>query len=433
MAIADLRGAADVFRPAYEHTDGSDGYVSMEVSPDLAHDTAGTVAEARRLWASVDRPNLMIKVPGTDEGIPAITQLIAAGINVNITLLFSTAVYERVVEAYLAGLEELLADGGDISRVASVASFFVSRIDSAIDLRVSKRVQGKVGIANAKVTYDRFRELFDDERFQTLRAHGAQVQKLLWASTSTKNAAYPELMYVESLIGPGTVDTIPPATYESFMAHGPGRVTSTEGVDGAPEAMTASEQQRLYILSFDHRGSFKKGLMGIAGEPSGEERERISALKALIYDGFDRAIADGAPGHCCGVLVDEEFGTDIARAARGEGFILAMPVERSGQEEFDLSSVRSSPSTSRHSTLISRRCSCATTRTATRRSTAGRPSGSHGSPDGCTRTIAGSSSSCSSPRRPPSSTRSPAIRTPLTATCADACRADAGRASGRRR
>jgi transaldolase / glucose-6-phosphate isomerase len=157
LAIADLRGAADVFRAVYEHTDAGDGYVSMEVAPELAHDTAGTVAEARRLWATVDRPNLMIKVPGTDEGIPAITQLIAAGINVNITLLFSTEVYERVVEAYLAGLEELLADRGDISRVASVASFFVSRIDSAIDPRVSKRVQGKVGIANAKVTYARFR------------------------------------------------------------------------------------------------------------------------------------------------------------------------------------------------------------------------------------------------------------------------------------
>ena len=239
LAIADLRGAADVFRAVYEHTDAGDGYVSMEVSPELAHDTAGTVAEARRLWASVDRPNLMIKVPGTPEGIPAITKLIAAGINVNITLLLSTEVYERVVEAYLAGLEDLLADGGDVSRVASVASFFVSRVDSAINPRVSKRVQGKVGIANAKVTYDRFRELFDDERLLTLRAHGAQVQKVLWASTSTKNAAYPELMYVESLIGPDTVDTIPPATYESFKALGTARATLTEGVEEARAVLEA--------------------------------------------------------------------------------------------------------------------------------------------------------------------------------------------------
>jgi transaldolase / glucose-6-phosphate isomerase len=243
LAIADLQGAADVFRAVYDQTDAGDGYVSMEVSPELAHDTAGTVAEARRLWASVDRPNLMIKVPGTDEGIPAIRQLIAAQINVNITLLFSTSVYERVVEAYLAGLEDLLANGGDISRVASVASFFVSRIDSAIDPRVSKRVQGKVGIANAKVTYARFRELFDGERFRSLRAHGAQVQKVLWASTSTKNAAYPELMYVESLIGPDTVDTIPPATYESFKAHGTARVRLTEGVDEARGVLAALAEE----------------------------------------------------------------------------------------------------------------------------------------------------------------------------------------------
>ncbi len=242
LAIADLRAAADVLRGVYEDTDATDGYVSMEVSPELARDTDGTVAEARRLWASVDRPNLMIKVPGTEQGIPAIRQLIGAGINVNITLLFSTKVYERVVDAYLAGLEDLLAEGGEISKVASVASFFVSRIDSAIDPRVSKRVQGKVGIANAKVTYARFRELFEGERFQALRAHGAQVQKVLWASTSTKNAAYPELMYVESLIGPDTVDTIPPATYEAFKAHGRARVTLTEGVEearGVLEALVA--------------------------------------------------------------------------------------------------------------------------------------------------------------------------------------------------
>jgi transaldolase / glucose-6-phosphate isomerase len=233
LVIADLRAAADVFRPTYEDTDAGDGYVSMEVSPDLAHDTDGTVAEARRLWATVDRPNLMIKVPGTQEGIPAIRHLIAGGINVNITLLFSTGVYERVVEAYLAGLEQLLSDGADISRVASVASFFVSRIDSAIDPQVSGHLQGKVGVANAKVTYARFRELFSGGRWDALSARGALVQKVLWASTSTKNAAYPELMYVESLIGPDTVDTIPPATYETFKAHGTARVTLTDGVEEA--------------------------------------------------------------------------------------------------------------------------------------------------------------------------------------------------------
>lgn len=233
LAITDLRAAADIFRPVYEDTDGGDGYVSMEVSPELAHDTAGTVAEARRLWASVDRPNLMIKVPGTAAGVPAIRRLIAAGINVNVTLLFSTAVYERVVEAYMAGLEQLRSGGGDLSQVASVASFFVSRIDSAIDPHVQRSLQGKMGIANAKVVHARFRDLFRGERWDALSADAAHVQKLLWASTSTKNAACHELMYVESLIGPDTVDTIPPATYEAFRAHGSARVTLTDGLDEA--------------------------------------------------------------------------------------------------------------------------------------------------------------------------------------------------------
>jgi transaldolase / glucose-6-phosphate isomerase len=243
LAIADLRAAADVLRPVYEDSGAGDGYVSMEVSPDLAHDTAGTVAEARRLWATVDRPNLMIKFPGTGEGIPAIRQLIAGGINVNITLLFSTAVYERVVDAYLAGLEDRLADGREVSGMASVASFFVSRIDSAIDSRVSGRLQGKVGIANAKVTYARFRDLFRGERWDALSAHGAHTQKVLWASTSTKNAAYPELMYVESLIGPDTVDTIPPATYEAFKAHGTARATLTEDLVGARTVLASLAEE----------------------------------------------------------------------------------------------------------------------------------------------------------------------------------------------
>jgi transaldolase len=208
LAIADLRQAADVLRPVYEETDGGDGYVSMEVAPDLAHDTAGTVAEARRLWAAVERPNLMIKVPGTEEGIPAIRQLIGDGINVNITLLFSVLVYERVVEAYLAGLEDRLAGGGDVARIASVASFFISRIDSAVDHRLGAPLQGKVGIASAKLAYASFGELFEGERWQALHGRGARVQRLLWASTSTKNPAYSDVLYDESLIGPDTVDTI---------------------------------------------------------------------------------------------------------------------------------------------------------------------------------------------------------------------------------
>jgi transaldolase/glucose-6-phosphate isomerase len=208
LAIADLRQAADVLRLICEETNAVDGYVSMEVAPDLAHDTGGTVAEAQRLWAAVDRPNLMIKVPGSEEGIPAIRQLIGQAINVNITLLFSTVVYEQVVEAYLAGLEDRLASGGEIARIASVASFFISRIDSAVDPRVSARLQGKVGIASAKVTYARSGQLFSGERWQVLHARGAHAQRVLWASTSTKNPAYSDVLYVESLIGPDAIDQL---------------------------------------------------------------------------------------------------------------------------------------------------------------------------------------------------------------------------------
>ncbi len=239
LAIDDLRQAADILRPVYEETDARDGYVSMEVAPDLAHDTNRTVAEARRLWAAVDRPNLMIKVPATEEGIPAIRQLIRGGINVNITLLFSTVVYERVVEAYLAGLEERLTDGGELAHVASVASFFISRIDSAIDPQVSSRLQGKGGIASAKLAYASFGKLFDSERWQALQVRGAQAQRLLWASTSTKNPAYSDVLYVESLIGPETVDTIYPATYEAFKDHGKARPTLGEDL---PEALALLEE-----------------------------------------------------------------------------------------------------------------------------------------------------------------------------------------------
>ncbi len=239
LAITDLRQAMDVLRPVYEDTDAVDGYVSMEVAPDLAHDTAGTVAEAQRLWAAVDRPNLMIKVPGTEEGIPAIRQLTAQGINVNITLLFSISVYEQVVEAYLAGLEDRLANEESIDRIASVASFFISRIDSAVDPQVSSPLQGKAGIASAKLTYVRFKELFAGERWQTLRARGGHVQRVLWASTSTKNPAYSDVYYVESLIGPDTVDTIYPATYEAFQAHGVADVTLTKDVPAARAVLEA--------------------------------------------------------------------------------------------------------------------------------------------------------------------------------------------------
>ena len=252
IAVRDIQEAADLLRPLYDQSKKRDGYVSLEVSPKLARDTRGTVEEAHSLWNGVARPNLMIKVPATEEGIPAIRQLIGEGINVNVTLLFSQAFYERVVEAYLAGLETFAAGNGDLSRIASVASFFISRIDSAIDGLISARLKtvtnakeqallrsltGKVAIANAKLTYQRYRELFGSQRWQALADRGAQTQRLLWASTGTKDPNYRDVIYVEELIGPATVNTIPPATLEAFRDHGRPRASLTEDVDGAFDTM----------------------------------------------------------------------------------------------------------------------------------------------------------------------------------------------------
>jgi transaldolase/glucose-6-phosphate isomerase len=228
LAIADIQSAADVLRPVYDATEARDGYISLECSPYLANDTEATVAEALRLWTAVSRPNLMVKVPATPSGLPAIRRLIAHGLNINVTLLFSVAVYEQVVEAYIAGLEDRKRDGGDIAKIASVASFFVSRIDSVVDKRLDRlgdrnlaeRLRGKAAIANAKLAYVRYGALFSGPRWQTLAASGARTQRLLWASTSTKNPAYRDTMYVEGLIGRDTVDTIPPATMDAFRDHG---------------------------------------------------------------------------------------------------------------------------------------------------------------------------------------------------------------------
>ena len=224
LALADIRAAADILRPVFERSDGEDGYVSLEVSPTLAHDTPNTIAEARRLHAALKRPNVMIKVPATAEGIPAITALIGDGISVNVTLIFSASQYEAVAEAYLAGLEQLAAKGGDLSRVASVASFFVSRVDTAVDAALAsigeEALQGKIAVANAKAAYARFRALFSGPRWQRLAARGAQVQRPLWASTGAKNPRYPDTLYVDALIGPDTVNTVPPATLNAFLDHG---------------------------------------------------------------------------------------------------------------------------------------------------------------------------------------------------------------------
>lgn len=253
IAVRDIQDAADALHPVYEEALSRDGYVSLEVSPFLAHDTAGTLDEARRLWQAVERDNLMIKIPATTEGIPAIHQLISEGINVNATLLFSQEAYEQVAEAYIAGLEKFAARGGDLKRVGSVASFFISRIDTAIDTLIEARLQapshakeerflrgltGKAAIANAKLTYQRYRELFSGQRWQALAGQGAQTQRLLWASTSTKNPNYRDVVYVEELIGPETVNTIPPATLGAFRDHGRLRASLTEDIESAYDTMT---------------------------------------------------------------------------------------------------------------------------------------------------------------------------------------------------
>lgn len=257
IAIRDVQDAADIFKGVYQQTKRRDGYVSLEVSPLLANDTQGTIDEARRLWKSVGRENVMIKVPGTREGLPAIRQLLEDGININITLLFAQSVYEQVAEIFIAALEARAKKGQDISHIASVASFFVSRIDSLIDSQIDAKLkaetdagkralltglQGKVAIANAKLTYRKYQEIYGAARWKALAAKGAQPQRLLWASTSTKNPKYRDVMYVEELIGPDTVDTIPPATFDAFRDHGRVRPSLAESVDEAAKVMTSLEK-----------------------------------------------------------------------------------------------------------------------------------------------------------------------------------------------
>ena len=244
LAFEDIGLAADILRSVYDESNGADGFVSLEVSPHLAYDTDRTVKQARELWERVARPNLMIKVPATDEGIPAIEELIAEGINVNVTLMFSLRDYENVAQAYLRGLRRL----DDPSRVASVASFFVSRVDSKVDALLeadgsaeAKVLMGKIAIANSKLAYRRYREIFHGEAFATLAALGARPQRVLWASTSTKNPDYRDVLYVEELVGPETVNTVPPKTIEAFRDHGLARASLTEGVDEAEQQVASLE------------------------------------------------------------------------------------------------------------------------------------------------------------------------------------------------
>ena len=327
LAIRDIQDAADILLGVYESSDGVDGYVSLEVSPDLAHDTGGTIAEAVRLWNAVDRPNLMIKVPATAAGIPAVRALIGRGINVNVTLLFATDVYERVAAAYMGGLEEYADAGGDVSGVASVASFFVSRIDSALD-------SGEVAIANAKVTYARSKELYATARWEGLAARGARQQRLLWASTGTKNPAFSDVLYVEELIGPDTVNTVPPKTYDAFRDHGQVRPSLQEGLEEARATMAGvphfdAVARKLQADGVSAFAEAFRSLLGAVAETGttngGGTVERIWARDASLWTGRDEAswlgwldIADRQLAHLDGL----EAVADDVRAASFEHVVL---------------------------------------------------------------------------------------------------------------
>ena len=257
LAIRDIRTVADMMLPIYERANRQDGFVSLEVSPDLAHDTEASLAEARRFWKMVDRPNLMIKIPATPEGLPAIRQTLAEGLNINITLIFSIEDYRKVADAYISALEERNAEGKDISHIASVASFFVSRVDTLVDqllenkIKVAsdsaeqqklKSLEGKAAIANARLVYQDFKRIFHSPRFESLKHSGAHVQRPLWASTSTKNPAYRDVLYAEELIGPDTVDTMPLETIENFRDHGKVRMSVEDNIQQARDELAELEK-----------------------------------------------------------------------------------------------------------------------------------------------------------------------------------------------
>ncbi len=297
VATTDVRSACDKFRGVYEATNGADGFVSLEVPPDLAGDADQTVSEAKKLWAVVDRPNLMIKVPGTVEGADAIRRLIADGINVNVTLLFAIDAHARVIEAFIKGLEERSASGKSIAKISSVASFFVSRVDSAIDKQLNTlastetdssrkaallALRGKAAIANAKLAYRLFTNSFSGARWDALSSKGALVQRPLWASTSTKNPDYRDVIYVEELAGPNTVNTLPPATIEAFRDHGEARVAVDVGVDEAERIIAQLEVHGISLKSVtdkllhDGVASFEQSFVTLQ---AGLERKR-AALSA---------------------------------------------------------------------------------------------------------------------------------------------------------
>ena len=301
IATTDVRDACDIFRPVYDKAKAADGYVSIEVSPAAAHDVEGTTSEATRLWSTVDRPNAFVKVPGTVEGAEAVRRLIANGININITLLFSLDAYRRVIEAYMAGLEDRVKAGKDIHNLASVASFFVSRVDTEVDKRLdalartasadqrkkTDALRGKAAIANAKLAYQIFQKEFSSPRWKKLEAKGAGVQRVLWASTSTKNPAYRDVMYVEELIGPHSVNTMPPATVDAFRDHGEVKRTVDQDVAGAERVITDLAQLGISIedvtekLLVDGLASFQKSfdtlIAGLAKKTKALGRELVAS------------------------------------------------------------------------------------------------------------------------------------------------------------
>jgi transaldolase len=257
LTVADIKAACDLFRPLFESTRGGDGYVSIEVHPDLANDTEATKKETQRLWALVDRPNLMVKIPATAAGVPAIRSSIVRGININITLIFSRQRYAEVIEAYLSGLEERITNNLPIAHVASVASFFVSRIDTKVDAwldavggkqaAVAQTLKGKIAVANAKMAYRLFRDSFSSSRFEAIKKKGGRLQRPLWASTSTKNPDYPDLIYVDNLIGKDTVNTVPPQTVEAVKDHAVVALTIEQGMDEARYQLTNFEMLGLSL------------------------------------------------------------------------------------------------------------------------------------------------------------------------------------------
>jgi transaldolase/glucose-6-phosphate isomerase len=315
LAITDIQAAADALRPVYDRLNGADGFASIEVSPFLAGSTQGTIDEARRLWAAIDRPNLMVKVPGTAEGVPAVRDLTVGGINVNITLLFGIDMYKAVAEAFLAGLEERVEKGEDVSRISSVASFFVSRIDTRIDAAIDARVKagdaeserlaalrGKVAIANAKLAYQYYLDLIASDRWRTLAAKGARPQRLLWASTGTKDPAYSDVLYVETLIGPDTINTMPPKTIEAFLDHGVAAPSLTADIEGERRVLSEADRlgldlaavtAALVVEGVDKFSDAVDALLGeVARTRSGVLSDRINGLEARLPESMSRAVEE---------------------------------------------------------------------------------------------------------------------------------------------